>query len=78
MISKATFQFLSELKVNNNRDWFNDNKTVYEKARQEFIQFIDALIASIARFDSGIAHHSAKDCVFRIHQDVRFSKDNAL
>ncbi|MBK9336437.1 MAG: DUF2461 domain-containing protein [Lewinellaceae bacterium] len=74
-ISPPTFQFLGDLKANNNRDWFTTNKPRYEAAHKEFLLFTDALIAEIAQFDPGIAHYTAKDCVFRIYRDVRFSKD---
>lgn len=76
-ISKKTFQFLKDLKKNNNRDWFQANKPRYEEAKQEFEEFIDALIAKIAEFDPSIKHHTAKECVFRIYRDVRFSKDKS-
>lgn len=76
-IPKSTLQFLKDLKQYNDRDWFNDNKTRYEEARQEFEQFIDELIQSIAVFDPSIAHHTAKGCVFRVYRDVRFSKDKS-
>ncbi len=76
-ISKQSFNFLKELKKNNNRDWFNENKSDYEKAKNEFIEFVDALIINISKFDSSIKHHQAKDCVFRIYRDVRFSKDKS-
>lgn len=76
-INNPTFRFLKDLKLNNNRDWFNANKHVYEKAKKEFEDFIDALIIKIGKFDPGIAHHKAKDCVFRIYRDVRFSKDKS-
>ena len=76
-LSASTLRFLKDLKVNNNRDWFQDNKPRYEAARGEFEQFIDALIVRIAQFDPSIAHFKAKDCVFRIYRDVRFSKDKS-
>ena len=76
-ISKDTLQFLSDLKNHNDRDWFTANKPRYEAAHREFLQFTDALIAEIAKFDPGIVHHTAKDCVFRIYRDVRFSKDKS-
>lgn len=76
-LSKATFQFLADLKKNNTRDWFNDNKKRYEEAKAAFETFIDALIEKIAAFDPAIGHHKAKDCVFRIYRDVRFSKDKS-
>lgn len=76
-ISKSTFKFLKDLKNNNNRDWFNDNKSKYIQAKEEFESFIDALIKNISKFDPSIGHHSGKDCVFRIYRDVRFSKDKS-
>lgn len=77
-ISKTTLQFLSDLKQNNNRDWFLENKPRFEEAKKEFEIFIDALILEIAKFDPSIGHHRAKDCIFRIYRDVRFSKDKLL
>ena len=76
-ISKSTFQFLKDLKANNDRDWFKSNKKRYEEAKQEFEVFIDALIREIAKFDPSISHFTAKECVFRIYRDVRFSKDKS-
>lgn len=76
-ITKNTFQFLKELKQNNNRDWFLENKPRYEEVKKDFEVFIDALIAEISRFDSSIGHHTGKECIFRIYRDVRFSKDKS-
>ncbi len=76
-ISKATFQFLTDLKANNQREWFTANKKRYEEAKAEFEVFVEALITRIVAFDPSISHHKAKDCVFRIYRDVRFSKDKS-
>ena len=76
-LNSNTIQFLSDLKYNNNREWFTDNKNRYEEARSDFENFIDALIDRIAEFDPSIRHHTASDCVFRIYRDVRFSKDKS-
>ena len=76
-ISKNTFHFLKDLKENNNRDWFLENKPRFEEAKKEFEIFIDHLIDEITKFDGSIGHHHAKDCVFRIYRDVRFSKDKS-
>lgn len=76
-ISKNTFQFLNELKQNNNREWFLDHKPRFEDAKKEFEIFIDSLIGEISKFDGSIGHHRAKDCIFRIYRDVRFSKDKS-
>lgn len=76
-ITKATTQFLKDLKAHNNRDWFAANKPRFELAKKEFEEFVDALISEIVKFDPSIAHHSAKDCIFRIYRDVRFSPDKS-
>lgn len=74
-ISKSSFQFLNDLKANNNREWFADHKKTYQIAKAEFEVFVDALINEIVKFDPSIGHHKAKNCVFRIYRDVRFSKN---
>lgn len=76
-INKATLQFLKDLKSNNTREWFNDNKTKYEEAKKNFEEFIDALIMVIAVFDPSIGHQTAKNATFRIYRDVRFSEDKS-
>jgi uncharacterized protein (TIGR02453 family) len=74
MISKNTYQFIKELKKNNNRQWFNANKPKYEAARSDFESFIAELIKHIARFDPPIIQLEPKKCIFRIYRDTRFSK----
>jgi len=69
--------FLNELKQNNNREWFQENKDKYQKARQQVIDFTDELIKGIKEFDPDIGLPKAKDCLFRIYRDVRFSKDKS-
>lgn len=75
LIDPATLEFLSGLKQNNNRDWFNAHKDDYERARENFADFLDALIAATARFDESISWLEPEDCMFRIHRDLRFSRD---
>lgn len=77
MISKATFDFLNDLKVNNNRDWFQANKARYEKARKEVESFLGSLIPELSRVDPSIQAPDVKECIFRIFKDVRFSKDKS-
>ncbi|MGR3810568.1 DUF2461 domain-containing protein [Jiulongibacter sp. NS-SX5] len=76
-IAQSTFKFLKDLKKNNNRDWFQENKPVYQQAKANFDEFIDELIKEMAKFDPSVAHHTAKSTVFRIYRDVRFSKDKS-
>lgn len=74
-IKPETVAFLKKLKKNNNKPWFDKNRPLYEEARANFMQFTDALIKQIGMFDPSVKHLTAKDCVFRIYKDVRFSKD---
>lgn len=72
---KNIFKFLRRLKKNNNRDWFKSNKSDYDNARDEFIEIVDSMIAKISKFDPAIEGTFAKDSLFRIYRDIRFSKD---
>lgn len=76
-IHPKTLQFLANLKENNTKEWFNEHKGVYTEAKENFEEFVDALIKEIATFDPAIGHHTAKSTVFRIYRDVRFSKDKS-
>lgn len=68
-------QFLTELRQNNNREWFQANKDRYDALRKGFIDEVQQLIDRIALFDPEIAGLEAKDCLFRIYRDIRFSPD---
>lgn len=73
---EKVFKFLSALKKNNNREWFEEHKDQYLQSKAEFEELVEKLIAGIAKFDKEIGINTkAKDCVFRIYKDVRFSKD---
>ena len=68
-------KFLNKLKKNNNRDWFNENKKEFVELKEQFETFINQLIPKIKQLDGFIGSLSAKDCIFRIYRDVRFSKN---
>lgn len=72
IFSPETLKFLRTLKQNNSRDWFNDNKTWYETAwKAPANAFIEAMCFRLRTQTD--TEHSAK--LFRIHRDIRFSKD---
>jgi len=75
MIKKPTLDFLKKLKKNNNREWFNANKKMYEDARYDFEISVFDMIQKISGFDESVSGLDPKDCLFRIYRDVRFSKD---
>jgi uncharacterized protein (TIGR02453 family) len=67
--------FLRDLAVNNNRDWFQQHKPDYHESLGVFRDFTNGLIGGISVFDPKVAGLEAKDCIFRIYKDIRFSKD---
>jgi len=77
MLESDTIRFLSQLKKNNNRDWFEKHRPDYEAAKIDFQNFIYLLIKDLGKTDPSIADLNAKDCLFRINRDVRFSKNKS-
>lgn len=75
MLNHSVLEFLTELRENNNREWFQANKKKYEIAKKDFQLFIELSIEQIKAFDPSISGINAKDCLFRIFRDVRFSED---
>jgi len=75
MIQETIVPFLVDLSKNNNKEWFQKNKLRYQQAHNDFKDFIDHIIPILAKTDPLIQGLSAKDCVYRIYRDVRFSKD---
>lgn len=77
MLQASTFKFLKALKNNNNKPWFDVHRKDYELAKTDFTTLVNALITGISKFDPTVNHLTAKDCMFRINRDVRFSKDKS-
>lgn len=75
-ISPDTFSFLSTLKENNDREWFQANKPLYEQAHQNVKDFIAEFIVRLSKIDRYITTDiPVSKCLFRIYRDTRFSKD---
>lgn len=73
-LSSSTFQFLTDLKQNNDRDWFAEHKARYETARAEMVAFAETLLEKMSHHDE-LVPMTGKKSVFRIYRDVRFSKN---
>lgn len=69
--------FLTELSENNHKMWFDEQRPRYEALRKYWLTKVEFLISEISKFDPEIGSLQAKDCVFRINRDVRFSKDKS-
>ncbi len=75
MLPKSIFEFLVQLSLYNNKEWFNENKEWFLKAKSDFESYVSQLIDRVYNIDSSIGRPEAKDCIFRIYRDVRFAKD---
>lgn len=68
------FPFLRQLAENNNKPWFDANRTWYETARSQVVDKVEACLKEIGKFED-IGPLKAKETLFRINRDVRFSKN---
>ncbi|HUC82729.1 MAG TPA: DUF2461 domain-containing protein [Flavisolibacter sp.] len=75
MLEPQTLKFLSQLKKNNNKPWFDAHRAQYEVARIDFSNFIQLVIDAVQKTDTTITGMSSKECIFRINRDIRFSND---
>jgi uncharacterized protein (TIGR02453 family) len=77
MIDDSILDFLNKLSSNNNREWFNQNRNLYEASKEKFLLFVDVMLKQLQLIEPTFANTQAKDCVFRINRDIRFSKDKS-
>ena len=77
-IPPSIFDFLVDLQLNNPRPWFDANRERYESDyRQPALAFIEAMAPRLR----SVSRHFVADprkvggSLFRIHRDVRFSRD---
>src|SRR4051812_46071466 len=75
MLEPQTLKFLKTLKKNNNKPWFDSHRVQYEAARIDFSNFLQLVIDAVQKSDPSITGLTARDCLFRINRDIRFSKD---
>lgn len=66
------FEFLKQIKENNNREWFTQHKPGYDSIVEENKAFFHGIYSELQKHDSLENIH-----IFRIYKDVRFSKDKA-
>jgi uncharacterized protein (TIGR02453 family) len=75
MLTTESLQFLDDLKINNNRDWFQDNKKRYEIFKKDYHQLVSDFLDVMKPLDPSLELLEIKNCTFRINRDIRFSKD---
>lgn len=69
-VKKETIDFLIELRDNNNREWFNERKSIFKEHQNDIKSFFVEVESRLQQTDQ-IESHS----IFRIYRDVRFSND---
>lgn len=75
--TKRALTFFRQLERNNDKQWFEAHRDDYEReVRQPMRELIDDLDARFARFAPEIGG-DPKRTMFRIHRDIRFSKDKS-
>lgn len=75
MLQASTLTFINKLKKNNNKPWFEENRNLFNDAKDDFEKLVNEIITSFGKVDTDIAPLLAKDCIFRQYRDIRFSKD---
>jgi uncharacterized protein (TIGR02453 family) len=74
---KSYIQFFKSLEKNNNKDWFDQNRAVYEnQIKKPFEIFTKDLAEAISAFDPEVST-DYKNAIFRINRDIRFAKDKS-
>ena len=77
MKTNLIFDFLRDLTENNNKEWFEKNKTRYEIVKKSYHALAADIITAMKKLDPSLEVLEVKNCVFRINKDVRFSKDKS-
>jgi uncharacterized protein (TIGR02453 family) len=77
MLHTSTLTFLKDLKKNNDKSWFDNHRTRYEDAKQDFENFINTILEKHSKKDDDLKELTAKKCMFRINRDIRFSKNKS-
>ena len=77
MLQSSTLKFLKDLSKNNDRSWFESHRKQYDDAKTDFEDFIQSVIDRHSKKDEDLKEQIAKQCIFRINRDIRFSKDKS-
>lgn len=73
----AAMTFFRGLRKNNRKEWFEEHRDDYEReVKQPLLALIEEVDVLLARFAPEIIG-SPRRSMFRIHRDIRFSKDKS-
>ncbi|RKL13348.1 hypothetical protein BFJ68_g7337 [Fusarium oxysporum] len=74
-LHKNTMLFLRDLKAHNQRPWLKSHDGEYRRALKDWNSFVECASETVIAADETIPELPIKDVIFRIHRDIRFSKD---
>ncbi|RDA88041.1 hypothetical protein CP532_5308 [Ophiocordyceps camponoti-leonardi (nom. inval.)] len=74
-LHRNSLLFLKDLKANNKRSWLKAHDGEYRRALKDWQSFVEEASQRIIQIDETVPELPAKDVIFRIHRDIRFSKD---
>ncbi len=77
MLTPKSLQFLRNLTENNNREWFQANRSAYESTKADFETLCQSVLTGISGFQEDLLNTKVKNCILRINRDVRFSTDKS-
>ena len=71
------FKFFEQLEKHNSKEWFDENRSTYEKeVKEPFKKFVTLIINELAKEQPDILKDASKS-IFRINRDIRFAKDKS-
>lgn len=75
MNTKLILDYLTELRENNNREWYHAHKAEHKEANAQFEALVQELLLQIGKFDGSITPRDPKELTFKLVRDTRFSHD---
>ena len=70
-------QYLNDIKLNNNRDWYYEHRDRYDQVRASFEHIVERLIAALTPIDPAVTLVTVKSTLYRFNRDTRFSLDKS-
>lgn len=71
-----TLDYLLDLRFNNSKPWFDENRKRYEQAQAHFEALVGDILQQFGVVED-LGDTTVKQCLFRINRDIRFTKDKS-
>lgn len=79
MLQAETLHFLTQLRDNNNKGWFDNHRKDYERAKADVLALLTNVLRGLEAADPALAAAGldVKSCLFRQNRDLRLSADKS-